>query len=122
MTLGYLHLAVLCTFSFAAVPAQAPTPAKPLSDPKLWVRSDDYPRESLRLEQEGVTEITWTISPAGFPTDCVTKHSSGYQSLDQAACNAIMMRARYIPATDSEGKPVATSDYREVRWFTRRSR
>ena len=42
--------------------------------------------------------------------------SSGSTALDNATCNIIRRRARYTPAQDQAGNPVAGSDSTRIRW------
>jgi protein TonB len=42
--------------------------------------------------------------------------SSGSSALDQATCRLLSRRARYTPAKDSSGNPVADTDAGSIRW------
>lgn len=67
----------------------------------------DYPIEALRREQQGTSTVVWHIDEAGKVVDCRTVISSGYASLDDAACRAVMRKGRYTsPAKDASGNPV----------------
>ncbi|MFL0585810.1 energy transducer TonB [Sphingomonas olei] len=106
-----------------APPPPAP-PAPPVvskaagakGNPADWITTDDYPPSSIRAEEEGTTVIKWTINAQGRVENCVTTESSGSNALDQAACRALTRRARYTPATDAAGNPIATTQTRRVVW------
>ena len=105
----------------AAPPAPPPprfTPkgAVPKGNPGSWATTDDYPSRALREEKEGVTRFTVQVGPDGRVTNCTVTGSSGTPELDDAACRAITRRARFTPATNGEGQPVAGSYSNSVRW------
>ena len=62
-----------------------------------WITADDYPAASLRANQQGTVRIGWSVGAQGRAFDCRILESSGYPRLDQAACKAILRRARYRP-------------------------
>ena len=105
----------------AAPPAPPPprfTPkgASPKGNPGSWATTDDYPSRALREEKEGVTRFTVQVSPEGRVTSCSVTGSSGTPELDDAACRAITRRARFNPATNGDGQPVAGTYSNSVRW------
>ncbi len=105
-------------------PPAPPPPAPPTvskaagakGNPADWITTDDYPPSSIRAEEEGTTVIKWTINTEGRVENCVTTQSSGSNALDQAACRALSRRARYTPAKDAAGNPMATTQTRRVVW------
>jgi protein TonB len=48
--------------------------------------------------------------------DCSITQSSGSTALDTATCNIIRRRARYTPAKDQAGNPIAGTDSARIRW------
>jgi len=109
-----------------APPAPPPPPAPPA--PKLaqkaqargnrgaWVTNDDYPSAAVRDEREGVSAVAWDVTTDGRVANCRVTSSSGSPDLDDAACKFIMRRARYKPAQDDAGNPIASTDSQRVRW------
>ena len=93
-----------------------PKPSVPLSNPGQWVSSEDYPTAALRNEIEGVTRFVLAIDPYGIVENCRISVSSGSSELDAATCNLITARARFKPARDNRGKPVASTWASSVRW------
>jgi protein TonB len=64
-----------------------------------------YPAEALRNRWQGVVRAKLTINERGAVQACQIVQSSGHEVLDAATCNAIIKRARFVPAKDSNGKP-----------------
>ena len=85
-----------------------------LSDPATWITADDYPPSALRAHEEGTVTITWVATPDGRISDCKTLQSSGHDSLDRAACSAILRRGRYPAFPPEQGPRVFT---RRVVWI-----
>ncbi|HSQ95938.1 MAG TPA: energy transducer TonB [Croceibacterium sp.] len=101
-----------------ATPATAskPHPAVPKGNPALWVDTSDYPPSALREDGQGVVRFLLDIDATGVPVKCTVIQSSGRADLDDTACQLITERARFEPATDSHGKPVAGTFANSVRW------
>lgn len=106
----------------AAPPAPPPPPKFQPKNPQPkgrsgdWVTTDDYPSRALRQEEQGTTRFTLTVGADGKAQGCSITSSSGFPDLDEAACNNLMRRARFSPATDGEGNAVAGSYSSSVRW------
>ena len=73
-------------------------PAKPASDPSTWVRFSDYPTSALAQGEEGVVEMLYEVDTTGRVRNCAAYRSSGSADLDNAACAAMIARARFRPA------------------------
>ena len=71
------------------------------------IRDSDYPRDALRLHQDGKVYIRFTVGINGRVTDCAVTRSSGSPSLDDATCRLIITRFRYEPSRDALGQPFA---------------
>lgn len=96
--------------------ASSVTPAAPIGEPAQWITSDDYPADALRSGATGVVNFTLAIDETGKVTDCSVTETSGNQSLDDATCALMMARARFSPARDRAGQPVAWAFHRRVNW------
>lgn len=83
----------------AAVPPSPPPPPRPI------FTNADYPPEAVRNRWEGTVVADLTISVEGVPTACRIVKSSGHKVLDDATCDLIIRRARFVPAKDSGGNP-----------------
>ncbi|BCA58177.1 energy transducer TonB [Sphingomonas sp. HMP6] len=82
----------------------------------VWISDSDYPAESLRAGEEGDVTASWTIGTDGRVSDCKIVVSSGHPLLDEATCKAMTLRARYTPAFDRLGKPIASQQSRKFAW------
>lgn len=91
-------------------------PASPAGNPGKWVLPGDYPTAALREERSGTVGFQLEISATGEVIACNISESSGQADLDEAACSALMRRARFNPAQDASGEPVRSSFINRVRW------
>jgi protein TonB len=91
-------------------------PAQPRGNPGNWVTTEDYPSRALREEREGVTGIAFDIGQDGKVSNCRVTSSSGSPDLDDATCKNFTRRARYKPAQDDAGQPMASTGNQRVRW------
>lgn len=57
-----------------------------------------FPRMSIRLGEQGQTEVSVLVDDQGLPVSALIAKSSGYPRLDAAARDAAM-QARYVPYT-----------------------
>ena len=74
---------------------------------------ENYPSRALREETEGTVGVRVTVGPDGRVTACSVTASSGSSILDDAACKGMERYARFDPALNDAGNPVAAS------WSTR---
>lgn len=91
-------------------------PATPLTDPGSWVTPADYPPRAMREKREGTTGFILDIGADGLPTGCKVSVSSGHNDLDEQTCLSVQRRAKFTPATDHNGRPVAGSYNKRIRW------
>ena len=94
----------------------APVDARPLGRPGLWVTNNDYPAGAMRRGEQGVTVFRVTVGPDGRVRDCVVTRSSGSAELDRATCAKVSARAKFAPASDGGGNPVAGTYANTIRW------
>lgn len=97
-------------------PVFPPKLARPIGKPGLWVTTNDYPANALRLGQEGVTRFQLTIGTDGKVQSCEITVSSGYPALDQAACTNLRKRGKFVTATGPDGAAVPGTYSNVVRW------
>lgn len=103
-------------FFVSVIAAQmAAAPLKPI-ERENWLSPDDVPIEVLRKRKGGVVGYELQVGGNGKPTSCQITETSGLPALDQATCSALMERATFQPARDSEGKTVASA-YRSEATF-----
>ncbi|QDH33587.1 TonB family protein [Porphyrobacter sp. YT40] len=104
-------------------PPGPPTPPKPPSKARGvktkgergWVQriTNDYPSRAAREEIEGTVGVRVTVTVDGRATGCSVTSSSGSSILDDAACKAVERYARFEPALNDAGDPIAAP------WSTR---
>lgn len=93
----------------------APPPPRPVAratpkgKPGDWVTSDDYPSRALRENRSGVVGLRLDVGADGRATNCTVTSSSGHSDLDSTACQLVIRRARFKPATGTDGAPMADS-------------
>jgi protein TonB len=94
---------------------QTPPPiSAPASVGKPHVCLQDYPPISVRLAEQGVTKIGFTITPEGRVENVHVVNSSGSERLDNAAVNCASSW-RYKAAI-KDNVPVAVPWQAEVKW------
>ena len=105
------------------VPTQPPQPAQdhsagatPRGDKNGWVTTVDYPPSAVRAGVEGRTGFRLDIGIDGKATACTIVSSSGSDELDGTACRLLMRRARFTPAKDESGNPIASTYANAITW------
>ncbi|WP_457354839.1 energy transducer TonB [Sphingomonas sp. UYP23] len=81
-----------------------------------WITAADYPAAALERNEQGKVGVELAIGDTGRVVACRINESSGHESLDQAACRALRGRARFAPARDANGTPIAATWHRNVVW------
>lgn len=114
---------------FATVSPTTPSsdPAAPLTveaarartNLSSYVSDDDYPASALRNREEGRVSFRLAVGPDGRVAECVVTSSSGSAALDDATCRIMRSRARFTPARDSRGNPIADTVSSWVTWRLR---
>jgi hypothetical protein len=80
----------------------------PSGNPGQWLRSSDYPSRMKFLGYQGLVHFRLIVDDQGTPRSCHVQLSTRPKDFDDAVCNKIMVRARFEPALDAEGKPVSS--------------
>lgn len=93
--------------------ARGPIPA---ANRNSWIGTDDYPSGALRQGIEGVVVLSAMISADGKVRSCLVTQSSGSQLLDDTTCRLYTSRARFTPARDADGNPIAAQRSDRFRW------
>ena len=78
--------------------------------------ADDYPADALDLNQQGSVGVLVRVDPRGAVSDCTITSSSGFPALDAQTCRIVWLRARFTPARDPSGKPVASTYEQRIVW------
>jgi TonB family protein len=113
----------LCAALLASDPGQGAEPQgpTPLGSPGGWVTPDDYPRTAAMDNKQGIVRFMVDVDPSGKPVQCSIVQSSGDDELDLTACNLVTLRARFAPARDARGRPVAGRYSNSIKWVLPRT-
>jgi protein TonB len=84
-------------------------PQAPRGDVRSIFRADDYPVEAQRNGEEGTAVARLEIDDAGRVTGCTIARSSTHKTLDDATCNIVRERAKFVPARNSDGQAVSST-------------
>jgi TonB family protein len=71
--------------------------------------ADDYPQEALYRGQGGDSVFLLLIDEKGNVAGCHVLEPSGVPALDAMGCQVIRKRAKFVPATDAQGKPIRST-------------
>lgn len=88
----------------------------PKQSPAKWVVSSDYPMDMLLSGQPAIVEFRLSVGDDGVPTACHIQSTTRPKEFDNAVCKSVMRRARFEPALDAEGKPLASYYRNSVRF------
>ena len=105
-----------------AAPMPPPGAAKIVRRPQARQRlqqlisREDYPMSALARREEGRVAFTLDVGENGRVTGCTITRSSGSAALDSSTCRLMRNRARFTPATDSNGMPAAGRVEDELVW------
>jgi protein TonB len=113
-------VATLCMFTSASLFAQAPVQVSGESEEAGSGLSalipNDLPQDVLRTGIKGSVRVRVQIDPIGRVDDCEIVESSGYEQLDDSACDTMLRYARYSLALNEEGEPIRGSDEMTIRF------
>lgn len=92
-------------------------PPKPLSSPGNWLRGDDYPAEALAKGGNAIVRFRLTVDATGKVIGCAVPSATQGPEFAKITCSGISKRARFDPALDKDGKPIASYYVSSVRWM-----
>ena len=81
---------------------------KPKGNPGNWVTSRDYPTDMWMMGKRAIVQFRLNVSADGKPTACHIQQSTRPKAFDDAVCKAIMRNAKFEPALDAGGSPIAS--------------
>ena len=81
-----------------------------------WIAPADYPSDAVIVAGHGVVDIELAIRPDGTIGGCKIIRKTASQALADIACKAVSGHARYQPAGDHDGHPIAGRDILSVNW------
>lgn len=86
--------------------ASALVRAMPTGSPGYWTSDMDYPAGAVRRKEEGTVGFAMLIDPNGKVAQCSVTESSGFPELDQRTCAVMLVRGKFKPGRDENGKPI----------------
>lgn len=92
-------------------------PVQPANKTSDWVRSGDYPTKMLQEGQPALVDARLSVDAQGSPTACHIQRTTRPKEFDNAVCNGLMRKAKFLPALDGDGQPMP-SYYRLSVTFT----
>ncbi|MBO9712860.1 energy transducer TonB [Sphingomonas sp.] len=99
---------------------QSPPPpnsrVSPRDAPQNWVTNDDYPAGAIRQYEQGSVGFRLDIEADGRVSRCTLTRSSGWPLLDVTTCALLRRRARFYPATDSQGAAIPSTWSSRFTW------
>jgi TonB family protein len=90
---------------------------RPGTDVRAVFSADDYPDYLLAADLSGTVYTRTTVRPDGTIQDCVAEISSTDPKLDAYTCGIIVKRAKFRPATWTDGTPVYGVIRVPVKWI-----
>jgi protein TonB len=99
-----------------AARAAPPGPPPPTEWPLRRISPQEYPEDAMEAGAQGFVAYRLEIGPDGRVSHCSILQSSGSAALDSGTCRIASDRARFTPARDGEGRPVADTRDGWVTW------
>jgi hypothetical protein len=81
-----------------------------------WISDNDYPKSAYSAGEQGRVTVVLSVDDAGEPQVCTVRASTAPASLAKLSCNLLIQRARFEPARDERGKPVAGEFVQGLQW------
>lgn len=97
-------------------PPRGLTPTRARANLGALVTPDDYPADAAEKGEEGAVGFRLEVGANGRVTSCTITRPSGSASLDSTTCRLMQTRARFTPARDSRGRPIADSVVSRIVW------
>ena len=91
--------------------------ARPEGNPGRWVNADDYPRGMLARGKEAIVHFRMSVDEKGDATACHIQQSTRPKAFDDVVCRSLMDRAKFLPALDQSGEPIASYYQNTVRFM-----
>ena len=76
-----------------------------------------YPGKTLVYDRSGIVRVRVMVGTDGLPTSCHIQVPSQDKSFEATACTGMMKAARFEPALDAMGKPIASYYVTTISYF-----
>lgn len=99
------------------VHAIAASPAgRPITTPAKWISGGPTDADNRRGRLRGSVVVQFTVLPEGRASGCTAARPSGNAQLDALTCRIVTERARFTPARDALGRPLASQAHATYVW------
>jgi len=88
----------------------------PINNPSKWLNTNDYPHLQLRQGNIGIIQFRLSISENGEPLNCNIQRAIGDEAFEKSVCKNVMKKAKFHPALDKDGQPMASYWINRVRF------
>ena len=110
--LSYLKMIVLF---LTCLIWHSPSSAQTFLNPSNIITASDYPANSWKRGDQGITHFRLSLGTSGQATACTIVVSSGHEELDSATCRLMVERAKFDMSTVLAANKDASYSNR-VRW------
>jgi len=93
-----------------------------IRSPAQWIGGGPTDADNRRGRYQGTVAVQVTVEADGRVSRCATVRGSGNAGLDEMTCRLVRERARFTPALDARGRPVASQAHTDFVWGRRRPR
>lgn len=80
----------------------------PRTPPSSWISPTDYPSAQLSNGTQGLINFRLGVDETGKPTSCTIQQATQPAGFDKVVCREMLRNARFSPALDAAGKPMAS--------------
>lgn len=84
------------------------SPPVPRTNPGKWIGTYDYPVEMSRQGKQALIQVRLMVDANGDVSSCHIQQSTRLKAFDDLTCKVLTKRAKFEPARDAAGKPVAS--------------
>ena len=100
-----------------AIQATRRLPPVAIGNPTRWITSSDYPDTALLRGRGSVIQFRLMVDETGKVTGCHLQRATAETEFQRITCERITARARFRPALDAAGRPVASYFVSSVRFI-----
>lgn len=101
-----------------AVQASLSRPLKPLSNPVMWFRTNDFPMNAAMQGHNGLVQVRMDVDTEGKMVGCHVLRRTNPDEFADITCEVLSKRARFSPALDAGGKPVKSFYMFKLHWIS----
>lgn len=86
----------------------AASPKSLVGNAPQWIGGGPTDADNRRGQYQGTVALQVNVEPSGRVSNCAPVRGSGDAGLDALTCRLVRERARFTPAHNSQGRPVAS--------------